>query len=83
MQIFCALLIVEVMRANNNKMPARITALLLLVISNYDVNTSTFARDHVATFVTTLLFVIAYAIGMMRSRYKEQRRRATIESNRA
>ena len=80
MQIFCALLIVEVMRANNNKMPARITALLLLVISNYDVNTSTFARDHVATFVTTLLFVIAYAIGMMRSRYKEQRRRATIES---
>ena len=83
MQIFCALLIVEVMRANNNKMPARITALLLLVISNYDVNTSTFARDHVATFVTTLLFVIAYAIGMMRSRYKEQRRQATIESNRA
>ena len=83
MQIFCALLIVEVMRANNNKMAARITALLLLVISNYDVNTSTFARDHVATFVTTLLFVIAYAIGMMRSRYKEQRRQATIESNRA
>lgn len=83
MQIFCALLIVEVLRANNNKTPAKITALLLLVISNYDVNTNTFARDHVATFVTTLLFVIAYAIGMMRSRYKEQRQQARIESNRA
>lgn len=83
MQIFCALLIVEVMRASNHKMPARITAVLLWVISNYDVNVHTFARDSVATFVTTLLFLIAYSIGMMRSRYKEQRQQATLESDRA
>lgn len=83
LQIFCVLLIVEVMRAQDNKIPAQITTLLLWVISNYDVPTRTFARDSTATFVTTLLFLIAYTIGFMRARYQHQRAEATQEANKA
>lgn len=83
LQIFCVLLIVEVMRANDDKISAQITTVLLWVISNYDVPTRTFARDGMATFVTTLLFLIAYFIGLLRARYKHQRAEAAQEANKA
>lgn len=80
LQILFPLLVVEVMRANGHKLPADITAILLWLISNYDAQEGSFARDGVATAVTTLLFVISYAIGQVRHQSKTQREQAAFEA---
>lgn len=83
LQIFCALLAVEVMRSVGEARLARITAILLWSISNYDTVEHTFARDLVATSVTTVLFLLAYGIGAMRHSNKKQAEEAKNEAKEA
>lgn len=83
LQIFCALLVVEVMRSVGEARLARITAILLWSISNYDTVEHTFARDLVTTSVTTVLFLVAYGIGAMRHNNKKQAEEAKNEAKEA
>nr|WP_240393958.1 histidine kinase [Corynebacterium lactis] len=83
LQIFCALLTVEVMRSVGRTRLARVMAIALWVISNYDINQDTFARDFVATAITTVLFLTFYGIGAMRHNNKKQAEIAQQEATKA
>lgn len=76
LRVFCALLIVEVMRARDHKIPAIITAVALWLVSNFDPSDNSFASDGVAVIVATLLLLVAYFIGSMRSQSRKQREQA-------
>ncbi len=72
LQIFGALLIVQLLRASGHPVLARVSGAALLFISLYDTASGNFAADPVATVVTTVLFLLFYGLGSLRHNYQQQ-----------
>lgn len=68
LQIFYALILIEVLRLVSSRLPIKISAVVMWLIANFDTMSMSFTRDVFALFVTVSLFALFYAVGSLRHR---------------